>query len=70
VQTVRTVLADGDIAGFLRDSYPGLAARLALRLGDRAVAEDAVQEALVRAREWSARREAIRAAPGAARSCR
>jgi len=63
---VRTVLADGDIAGFLRDSYPGLAARL----GDRAVAEDAVQEALVRAREWSARREAIRAAPGAARSCR
>jgi RNA polymerase sigma-70 factor (ECF subfamily) len=43
------VLSEDEISRFLRESYPGLVSRIALRLRDTAAAEDVVQEALIRA---------------------
>ena len=51
------------IGEFLRDEYPRLVAALTAITGSRAVAEDAVQEALVRAWERSDRGERIERLP-------
>jgi RNA polymerase sigma-70 factor (ECF subfamily) len=50
---------EADIRVFLRDEYPRLVAAVALVAGDVATAEDAVQEAIVRAWERSERGEHI-----------
>jgi RNA polymerase sigma-70 factor (ECF subfamily) len=50
---------EADIRVFLRDEYPRLVAAVALVAGDVAAAEDAVQEAIVRAWERSERGERI-----------
>jgi RNA polymerase sigma-70 factor (ECF subfamily) len=48
-----------EIRLFLRDTYPRLLGAIALVTGDLAAAEDAVQEAIVRAWERSERGERI-----------
>jgi RNA polymerase sigma-70 factor, ECF subfamily len=48
-----------ELRGFLRDHYPRLVGAVALVTGDAASAEDAVQEAIVRAWERSERGEEI-----------
>jgi RNA polymerase sigma factor (sigma-70 family) len=50
-----------EIRLFLRDDYPRLVGAVALVVGDPATAEDAVQEAIVRAWERSERGEQIEA---------
>jgi RNA polymerase sigma-70 factor (ECF subfamily) len=55
----RDRLDEERIGEFLRDDYPRLVATLTAITGSRAVAEDAVQEALVRAWERSDRGEHI-----------
>src|SRR5205814_8600328 len=55
----RAVLDEADIRAFVSTDYPRLVAGLAVVLGGRAAAEDAVQEALVRAWERSRRGETI-----------
>ena len=53
------MLDEADIRAFVSTDYPRLVAGLAVVLGGRAAAEDAVQEALVRAWERSRRGEHI-----------
>jgi RNA polymerase sigma-70 factor, ECF subfamily len=53
------VLDEAEIRRFLREEYPRLVSAVALVVGDLATAEDAVQEAVVRAWERSERGEAI-----------
>jgi RNA polymerase sigma factor (sigma-70 family) len=53
------VLGESEIRGFLSSDYPRMVAGLGLVLGGQAAAEDAIQEALARAWERSARGEHI-----------
>ena len=57
------MLDEAEIRAYLSSEYPRLVAGLALVLGGRAAAEDAVQEALVRAWERSRRGETINSLP-------
>ena len=57
------MLDEANIRAYLSSEYPRLVAGLALVLGGRAAAEDAVQEALVRAWERTARGETIDSLP-------
>jgi RNA polymerase sigma-70 factor (ECF subfamily) len=53
------LLDDGDIREFLRTTYPQIVGAVAVATGDRAAAEDAVQEAVLRAWQRSERGEQI-----------
>jgi RNA polymerase sigma-70 factor (ECF subfamily) len=57
------VLGEADVRAFLSSDYPRLVAGLALVLGGRGAAEDAVQEALARAWERTTRGESIESLP-------
>jgi RNA polymerase sigma-70 factor (ECF subfamily) len=54
---------DADLREFVRTSYPQLVGAVALLCGSRAIAEDAVQEALARAWERSLRGDHIDSLP-------